>query len=47
VAITKKEAFMLINTSSKFAARDVLAIKFVNGEEIIATFVKVEGPPIP
>jgi hypothetical protein len=43
VAITKKEAFMLINTSSKFAARDVLAIKFVNGEEIIATFVKLEG----
>lgn len=34
---------MLINTSSKFDARDVLAIKFVNGEEILATFVKQEG----
>lgn len=37
---------MLINTSSKFDARDVIAIKFVNGEEILAMFQKQEGDKI-
>jgi hypothetical protein len=38
---------MLINTNSTdFTSRDVLTLKFMNGEEILASFVSREGSKI-